>query len=77
MVEGYAHITLNGVTMVMRMSPLDTARVYMQSRGWDVDAEPILGDRWKITASSLGGKATVSKTGTLQTAVSELMESIK
>lgn len=77
MVEGYAHITVKGVTKTIRLDPLECARIHCQYHGWDVDAEPTgIEDRWKVTATAFNGKASISKTGTLHGAVTALIEAI-
>jgi hypothetical protein len=77
MVEGYAHITVRGVTSTIKLSPLECARIWCQRAGFDVDAEPTgQGDGWKLTAKA--GSATASVMGkTLHEAVTKIVEAIK
>lgn len=77
MVEGYAHITVRGVTEAIRLSPLECARIWCQRAGFDVDAEPTGVDGgWKFTAKC--GAATANVVGkSLPEAATKLIEAIK
>ena len=76
MVEGYAHITIKGVTETFRLNPLEIARAWCQRAGFDVDAEPTGTGGWRITARSQS--VTVTKTGgSLQEAVTKLVEDVR
>jgi hypothetical protein len=85
MVEGYANITIKGVTETVRLSALELATIVTNRRGFQViDAEPTgTGNAWRIRAHGgvlehTGGPvASVTANGSsLTAAVSSLIESI-
>lgn len=78
MVEGYANITVNGVTETVRLNALELASIVASRRGFAVvDAQPTgIKSNWQVTAES-GPSATVRANGSsLTAAVSSLIESI-
>lgn len=78
MVEGYAHVTVGGVTKTIRMHPLEWTQLIAERAGFSVDAEPTgTGAGWKVTAISNHGSAVVRKTGSsLLEACTKLVESL-
>lgn len=77
MVEGYANITVGGVTKTIRLNPLELTQIVAERAGFSVDAEPTGTGGWRVKALSNHGSATVSKTGaSLQEACSKLVEEL-
>lgn len=78
MVEGYANVTIGGVTKTFRLTPLEWLGIVADRAGFaEVDAEPTgSGDQWRVTAK--GKNVKVTKTGSsLSEACSKLVESIQ
>lgn len=57
------------------LTALEAAALVCGRKGFVLDAEPMNGDVWKVTASK--GGATISRTGPLTEAVSRLIESVQ
>lgn len=57
------------------LTALEAAALVCGRKGFVLDAEPMVGDVWRVTAKR--GDVTISKTGLLTEAVSRLIESIQ